>query len=430
MNLNKFADLSMTDCCEIRRNQEKLLRSHIENLMRTSQFYQHHLRDINLQNISIDSLTSLPLTSKTDFEEYNQQFIACDPESIVDIVHSSGTSGSPTYVAYSENDLQRLEYNEVQALKHCGIRKSDTVLLTCTVDRCFIAGLAYFLGCRGIGAASIRNGANTLESHLRIIHDLKPTAIIGVPSFLLKLAKFAEANGLKPQTAGIDKLVCIGEPLRDYSHDSGKISTTSLGLKIEEMWGAKAFSTYASTETVTTFCECEAQQGGHLIPELGIVEIIDEKDRILPPGEIGEIVMTPFHTKGMPLLRYRTGDMACIIDEPCICGRKSVRITPIIGRKYQMIKYCGTKFYPPAVYAVLDSLESVKLYQLQVRKDKLSDHVTLLLSMLDNADLSCVKNALQTALRVNIDIEIQNSKQLAEKVFPDGSRKPVKYVEM
>ena len=417
-----YKDLASKDIYNIRKTQENILQEHLQYVLRNSQFYQNHFSGIDIGNITIDSLASLPMTDKTDFEKHNRKFLACKCDQIVDIVHTSGTSGHPTYVGYTENDLKRLEHNEVEALRTCGITRSDIVLLTCTMDRCFIAGLAYFLGCRGIGASSIRNGANTLESHLRLIKDQHPTVIIGVPSFLLKLAKFAKTNGLEPQSTGINRLVCIGEPLRN-----AQMQMTSLGERIEEMWGAKAFSTYASTETVTSFCECEAQQGGHLIPELGIVEIIDEKGDILPDGEVGEIVITPFHTEGMPLVRYRTGDIAFIINTPCFCGRKSLRISPILGRKYQMIKCRGTKFYPPAINAVMDSFESVKLYQIVVKKEDLSDQVKVLVSLSDDSELKKIKDSLRNALRVGIDVELCDCDMLHQMIFPKNNRKPLKY---
>jgi phenylacetate-CoA ligase len=403
--------------------QEEILKEHLRYVMQNSSFYKKHFKGIDIETIDSSSLSSLPLTNKTDFEKCNGDFLACSQDNIVDIVHSSGTSGHPTYVKYTENDLKRLEYNEVQALTTCGISKTDTVLLTCTMDRCFIAGLAYLLGCRGIGAAAIRNGANTLESHLRIIKDIKPNVIIGVPSFLQKLAKFAKENGIQSQTANIEKLVCIGEPLRD-----AQMQMTPLGKKIESLWNAKAYSTYASTETVTSFCECEHQKGGHLIPELGIVEIIDDDGRVLPIGETGEVIMTPFHTEGMPLVRYRTGDMAFIIDSPCECGRNSLRLSPILGRKYQMIKCKGTKFYPTAINAVMDGMECVKLYQVIVEKDNLSDKVIVLTSLTDMKKLQSVKDALRTALRVGIDVETEDFDTLFQKVFPANNRKPVKYM--
>lgn len=424
MNLSFKSDLARKNICEIRQTQLQLLKEHLKYVLANSLFYQNKLSNLDIGSIDLDSLASLPLTDKTDLEEFNSDFVACPEENIVDIVHSSGTSGHPTYVKYTENDLKRLEYNEVQALSTCGIRKIDTVLLTCTMDRCFIAGLAYYLGCRGIGAAVMRNGSNAMDSHLRIIKDTMPNAIIGVPSFLQKLAKFATANGLDARAAGIEKLVCIGEPLRD-----AKMQMTPLGNNIESLWNAKAYSTYASTETVTSFCECEQQQGGHLTPEIGLVEIVGEDGTVLPAGEVGEVVITPFHTEGMPLVRYRTGDIAFILDEPCACGRNSLRLSPILGRKYQMIKYKGTKFYPPAVNAVLDGMDCVRLYQVVVRKNNLSDNVTVVVALADNADPASVREGLKTALRVGVDVEIEDMISLSRKVFPADSRKPVKYVE-
>lgn len=414
MNSNNFNKCSRTE----------LLTQHLKYVMRNSQFYQRHFAGIDIEKISLESLAGLPLTSKADFEKYNHEFLACPQKQVVDMVHTSGTSGHPTYVAYTENDLRRLEYNEVTALGIGGITKEDSVLLTCTIDRCFIAGLAYFLGCRGIGATAIRNGANTLESHLRLIKDLQPTAIIGVPSFLQKLAKFANKQGLNAAQTKVSKLICIGEPLRN-----SQMQMTPLGKNIEDLWQAKAFSTYASTETITSFCECEAQHGGHLIPELGIVEIVDEEGNLLKPGQTGEVVMTPLQIEAMPLVRYRTGDIGFILDEHCSCGRKSLRLSPIIGRKYQMIKCRGTKFYPPAVNAVLDGFDSVRIYQLVVRKNHLSDEVKVLLSLTDDGELSPIKDALRSSLRMVIDVELQDFDQLLPKVFPDGTRKPVKYIE-
>ena len=394
-------------------------------LMRNSQFYKKLLKDIDTETITIDNIHELPTTSKQDIEEYNSEFMTCSEDDIAEIVRSSGTSGKPTKIVYTQKDLERLKYNEHQALTCCGIRKSDRVLLTCTMDRCFIAGLAYFLGAQSIGAATIRNGANSLESHLDLIRDLKPTVIIGVPSFLLKLAKFAEKES-DPSKLGIDKLVCIGEPLRLWKNE--KLRTTQLCSQIEAAWGAKAFSTYASTEMVTSFCECREQNGGHLTPELGIVEILDNTGVPVSPGTPGEITVTPFHFDAMPILRYRTGDMAVLIDSPCKCGRNSVRISGISGRKYQMIKYKGTTFYPPAVNAVLDGLASVKEYQLRVESHELSDCVTLAVALTESAKLAEVKSSLNAALRVKIEVIEEEISELSKKVFPSGSRKPIRFI--
>ena len=425
MNYKTYNKLAFAESCEIRIVQNRMLHKHLHELMRTSQFYQKLLNNIDIEDITVDNLHKLPTTSKHDIEEYSRELITCSKDNIAEIVRSSGTSGKPTKIVYTHKDLKRLKYNEHQALTCCGIRKSDTVLLTCTIDRCFIAGLAYFLGAQSIGAATIRNGANSLQSHLDIIWDLKPNVIIGVPSFLLKLAKFA-AEAAEPSEMGIEKLVCIGEPLRLW--ENGKLRTTQLCTKIEALWGAKAFSTYASTEMVTSFCECSAQEGGHLIPELAIVEVLDEQGAPVQPGQAGEVTVTPFHFDAMPLLRYRTGDIAVLIDTPCKCGRNSVRISGISGRKYQMIKHKGTTFYPPAVNAVLDALPYVEEYQLRVESHELSDNVLLAVALKNSAKIAEIQSNLNAALRVKIDIIEEKLDELSKKVFPPGARKPVRFI--
>ncbi len=424
MNYKKYNNLSFAERCEIRNVQDSMLQEHLQLLLRNSQFYKKLLKDIDIETISLENLHKLPTTSKQDLENHNSDFLICPNNDISEIVRSSGTSGHPTKIVYTKKDLERLKYNEHQALSNCEIRKSDTVLLTCTMDRCFIAGLAYFLGSQSIGASTIRNGANSLTSHLDLIQHLNPNVIIGVPSFLLKLAKFAEKES-NPTLLGIEKLICIGEPLRLW--ENGTLRTTQLCNKIESAWGAKAFSTYASTEMVTAFCECRKQAGGHLIPELAIIEILDDDGTPVPPGTTGEITITPFHFEAMPILRYKTGDMATLIDTPCECGRNSVRISGISGRKYQMIKCKGTTFYPPAVNAVLDGMSCVKEYQLRVESNDLSDKVILAVALTESAKLAEVESALNAALRVKINIIEEDHRELSKKVFPVGARKPIRF---
>ncbi|MBI1811653.1 MAG: AMP-binding protein [Nitrospirae bacterium] len=308
--------------------QEKLLREHLDYLINNSPYYRRTLKGMDIQNISLKNLHELPYTDKSEFGKYCDDFLAAPLSKIVDIVFSSGTTGKPSQIMYTENDLKRLAYNEEISFAGCGITADDIVLLTCTIDKCFVAGLAYFLGIRSLGAAAVRNGLNTTASHLEIIQRARPTVIVGVPSFILKLGKYIESKNIDPRDIGVKRLVCIGEPLRDKD-----MSLLRMGSHIEEMWGAKVFSTYASSETITTFCECRMQAGGHLHPDLAIVEIVDEKGRVLQAGETGEVVVTPFSIDGMPLLRFKTGDVSFIIDEPCGCGRFSHRLGPKLGRK-------------------------------------------------------------------------------------------------
>jgi phenylacetate-CoA ligase len=347
----------------MRRVQAEELARHLARCARHSPYYRRLFKEAGVKpgRIGLETLGEVPVTTKDDFARHNADFLAVPPEAVVDIVLSSGTTGRPVQVMYTERDLQRLAYNEEISFASCGLGASDIVLLTCTIDRCFVAGLAYFLGVRAVGAAAVRNGHGTLASHLEIIKSIRPTALVGVPSFLRKLALFMEGQGVAAATTSVRKLVCIGEPVRGPG-----LAELKLGRDLRTLWNADVHSTYASSECITSFCECTAQQGGHLHPDLAILELLDDKGRPVPPGTPGEVVLTPLGIEGMPLVRFKTGDVSVLIPEPCRCGRQSPRLGPILGRKQQMMKVRGTTLYPQAVFAALDEIpqvgESVRVF--------------------------------------------------------------------
>ena len=336
---------------QIAATQQQLLQEHLAHCQRNSPYYRRMLAGVATGKITLESLAFLPFTDKDVFSEHNADFLAVPPEEIVDIVLSSGTTGAPSTVMYTERDLQRLAYNEALSFAACGVTRKDTALLTCTLDRCFVAGLAYQMGLRQLGAAVIRNGASTLASHCDLIHSHKPTVLVGVPSFLRKLGLFLKENYLDPADSSVRRLICIGEPLRDAD-----LTPLKLGRDLESLWQAEAFSTYASSETVSTFCECTARCGGHLHPELAIVEIVDAAGNRRPAGQHGEVILTPLQCEGMPLVRFRTGDVSFLIEEPCACGRITPRLGPVLGRLSQMIKTKGTTVYPLSILAALNSI--------------------------------------------------------------------------
>lgn len=413
---------------EIRKLQEEGLKSHLEYVASHSPFYRDmfHKHVIDAASITLDSLAGIPFTDKTMLEEQNDSFLAVPMSKVVDIVLSSGTTGRPTKVMYTENDLKRLAYNEEISFAACGLTSADVVLLTCTIDRCFIAGLAYFSGVRSLGAAAIRNGLNSVESHMEIIRRLKPTALVGVPTFLLKLGRYLQQEGLDPAATGIDKLVCIGEPVRDSS-----LRFLKVGEQLELLWGAKVYSTYASSETITSFCECVAQQGGHLHPDLAVVEIVNERGEVTPAGEIGEVVVTPLGIEGMPLVRFKTGDVSFLTEQPCSCGRNSVRLGPILGRKNQMIKLKGTTLYPNAINAVLDTLPGIREYYVSATTDyDLSDIVKVFVAVEDEScSANMIMDKLQSFLRVRPEVIIAGEEQIKSKVFAGNSRKLIRFVD-
>lgn len=412
----------------IKEVQERLLKEHLLYIASNSPYYRRVLGELktDISKVNLKNLSTLPFTDKSVFERYNDDMLAVPMSRIVDIVLSSGTTGQPTKMMYTENDLKRLAYNEEVSLAGCGLTQDDVVLLTCTMDRCFIAGLAYFLGIRSLGAAAIRNGVSSFASHLEIIQRMQPTAIVGVPTFLRKLGLFLTSKGLEPRKCNTSKLVCIGEPIRDRN-----LLPSKVGEHLEEIWGAKIYSTYASTETITTFCECEAQSGGHLHPELAIVEIVNEQGEALPPGEHGEVVVTPFAIEGMPLLRFKTGDISFLTNEPCGCGRFSPRLGPILGRKKQMIKYRGTAFYPQAIYSVLDRIPGITEYYVAVTSDfDCSDVVKVYVSVANGScSAGMIMDELQACLRAKPEVIVLSEEAVREQVYGQNSRKLIRFVD-
>jgi phenylacetate-CoA ligase len=427
-NFHIYKDLEFSSVRKINSTQNMLFKKHLEYCLNNSPYYRKFFKKIKINKAKFDltHLSELPFTDKTDIENYNEELLAVKPEAVVDIVLSSGTTGKPTKIAYTESDLKRLAYNEEQSFLGCGLDSKDKVLLTCTMDRCFVAGLAYFLGVRALGGTTIRNGLNSLESHLEVIKRMVPTAIIGVPSFIRKLGQYLDAQGYPARKSGVSKIICIGEPLRDRN-----LGFLKVGEDLERIWKAKVYSTYSSSEIVSTFCECHVQKGGHLHPDLAIAEIIDERGNVLPYGETGELVVTPLGIEGMPLIRFKTGDISLLIDKKCACGRSSLRLGPILGRKKQMMKVSGTTLYPQAIYSCLDEIGGISEYYISVTSDDaLSDNIEVYAAVRDaGCSEEVIQEKLQARLRVRPKVFITEEDLVREQVYSPKSRKPVRFID-
>ncbi|HCE45110.1 MAG TPA: CoF synthetase [Lentisphaeria bacterium] len=407
----------------IRQLQTRLLRRHLKLCREHSPYYHNLLGDFDFSGFKIGDLARIPTTDKAILSEKNDLFTAVPEDEIRDISFSSGTTGAACRINYTENDLDRLAYNDAVGFASAGIGRGDRVLLTCTIDRCFIAGLAYYMGVRKLGATAIRNGINSLESHADIITQLKPSSIVGVPSFLRHLGIFLKEN--KIDSTCVRRLICIGEPLRDEN-----METSSLGKQLLQAWSAQIFSTYASSEIVTSFTECSAQCGGHLPPDLAILEIVDESGNPLPSGAIGEVTVTPLQVTGMPLIRFRTGDIGFMIDKPCRCGRSSPRIGPIIGRKAHMLKIKGTTIFPTAFFTVLDSSPEIAEYYLEASGDGLSDRVEIFVALKKQGiRLDHVAKRIQARSRLSVPMRELPMEDVRKKVF-STSRKPVRFFDL
>jgi phenylacetate-CoA ligase len=410
----------------IREKQAVLLRQHLHYLQGRSPFYRRRFAELGLVVPQVRGIGDLPLTDKKDLEEHNKDFLCLPEEEMVDLCLTSGTTGAPVPLLQSRLDLERVAVNEEISFRRMGLAKTDRVLVAVALERCFMAGLAYFNGLVRLGATALRGGSGSLPHLADLVRLQRPTAIVGVPTALLALGERLRAQGVDPAASGVKRLVCIGEPVR-----GADLGLSPLGRRLAEMWGAMVFGTYASTEMATAFSDCEAGRGGHLHPELAIVEILDDAGKSLPPGEAGEVVATPLGVTGMPLLRFRTGDIAVLHSAACPCGRLSPRLGPVLGRKAQMLKVRGTTIYPPAVFSALQELDAVCAYYLEAFDDfALSDRLRVTVALRD-ASLGSDAIAAQLAarLRVKPEVRIATVEAVTAHTLREGQRKPVLFFD-
>jgi phenylacetate-CoA ligase len=415
---------------KIRLQQEQKLQQLLVYINERSPFYRE-LFDNNGIDIStvktLEDLVFLPVTHKEDLQKRNDDFLCVPKNQVIEYASTSGTLGSPVTIALTDNDLSRLTINEYNSFVCADGTSDDIYQLMLTLDRQFMAGIAYYSGLRKLGAGIIRLGPGVPALQLETIQRLQPTAIVAVPSFILKLIQFAKDNKIDLNTTSVKKAICIGENIRNSDY-----SLNILGKKITESWNIQLYSTYASTEMQTAFTECGEGRGGHLQPELLIAELLDEDNKPVPPNTAGELAITTLGVEGMPLLRYKTGDI-CMYDETaCSCGRTGMRLSPIIGRKKQMIKFKGTTLYPPAMFDLLNEMEEVLDYVVEVYSNDIGmDEVLLHLLPMDDTK-ACdnrIRAYLQARLRVSPHVNYIGVEQLQKMQFPESVRKAVKFID-
>ena len=307
------------------------------------------------------------------------------------------------------------------------IQARDRVQLMLTLDRQFMAGIAYYQGVLESGASVIRSGPGLPSLQLDLCARLKSTVLVAVPSFLLQVNEYAKQHSIDLNALAVQKILCIGETIRDAS-----MEYNTLASLIREQWDVQLYATYASTEMQTAFTECAYGKGGHQHPSLIITEIVDEDGNALPAGEFGEVCITTLGVEAMPLLRYRTGDISCYYDTPCACGRKSIRLGPVVGRKKQMIKLKGTTFYPPALSDILHSCSFIDEFQVIVKTNEQGLDDVLLCIATNIAPGDCeqlLKPLLQARLRVIPEICFEAFDVLQQKLIPPGGRKAMRFID-
>ncbi len=415
---------------EIRRMQEIKLQELLQYLSAHSPYYQKIFREkqIDLSRVrELRDLSVFPVTGKEDLQQYNDMFLCVPRTQVIEYMSTSGTLGAPVTIALTEKDLQRLAYNENGSFECAGGLPEDVYQLMLTLDRQFMAGIAYYSGIRKLGAGIIRLGPGVPSLQWETIFRLKPTAIVAVPSFILKLIQYAADHQIDINSSSVKKAVCIGENIRQTD-----FSFNVLGKKITGAWNIQLYSTYASTEMQTAFTECSAGKGGHQQPELVIVELLNEQNQPVADGETGEVSITTLGVEGMPLLRYKTGDICIAHRELCSCGRHSLRLSPVIGRKKQMIKFKGTTLFAPALYDLLNGMDDVVEFVAEVHSNEIgTDELLLHLLPVQQSEETDhrIRAYLQAKLRVTPYIRYVTLEEIQKIQFPVAGRKALRFID-
>ena len=426
-----LSDLEFKPRDEILTAQNSLLRKHLQYLAQNSSFYEKlfEKESIDIEAIlSIDDLAGLPCTTKEDLIREDGGFVACPDDDVADVCMTSATTGDkPSILLQSFSDLSRLAYNEEKAFLMMGITSADTVAVCAATDRCFMAGLAYYLGGLNVGARMVRAGAGSSAQHWHTIKATGATVIVGVPSFIRRIGRYAINSGEALAKSKVRKLVAIGESIRDE-----ELNLLPSAKLTEELWGAPIYSTYASTEIATAFCECPERIGGHQHPELVVVEVLDDEGKPVADGDIGEVVVTPLGVTGMPLLRFRTGDTSFLIDSPCPCGRTTPRLGPIVGRKNQMLKYKGTTVFPSSLIVAVETLESVGGAYVEARQaPDGTDDICLYVTLNDGREsIEKITEHLRACVRVVPEVRLICEEEYRGKVHNPEKRKRVTFFDL
>ncbi len=311
-------------------------------------------------------LSRLPFTTKQDMRDaYPTGLLACDKRELVRFHASSGTTGKPTVVAYTRNDIATWTECMANCLETAGVTPDDTFQVILGYGL-FTGALGFHYGAEALGAAVVPTGGGFTERQLLLMEDLGTTVLTSTPSYALHLAEIIRERSLRDRF-----------PLRTVIL-GGEAWSEAMRERIEKELDVIAIDSYGLSEIIGpgVAMECPCRCGLHMDSRHFLAEIIDpETGEVLPDGEEGELVITTITKEAMPLIRYRTRDLTRIIPEPCACGRTGIRLARVKGRSDDMLIIRGVNVFPSQVEAVLDQIPGLSLnYQLEItEKDYLKE---------------------------------------------------------
>lgn len=428
ININYTSDKNIINV------QTERLKTTVNFLYAHSPYYKNMFAEkgISIGSIkTLDDLQRIPIITKTDLLKSNKEFFCCDPANASDIVTTSGSTGlQPIIHPLTQSDLQRLAYNEQASFTIPDITANDTVMLTTALDGSFVAGLAYYLGIKRLGASIVRAGSKNINIQAETLKRFSITTVIGVPSNFIKLHHYCIGERIDTKRSTIKKMILIGETIRNED-----FSLNQLGRRLSECYPeATLYSTYANTETCTSFCECSAGNGGHLHPDLAYIEIVDGNNQRVSDKTAGRLIITTFGCQGMPLLRYDTGDITFIVNEKCRCGRITQRIGPILGRQQNILKIGGVTFSQAQLENIILSMSSVEDYcvVIQDNNDAIQSVVVYFSSSEEAPRQTALtlKQNIWDAVRISVETKNCTLDELKKIQTGTGARKPLRFINL
>ncbi|HOV84481.1 MAG TPA: phenylacetate--CoA ligase [Paludibacteraceae bacterium] len=353
---------------EMRELQSERLRNLVNRVYRNVPFYRKKMEEMNITPSdihSIDDISKLPFTYKSDLRDnYPFGLFAVPMKDIVRVHASSGTTGKPTTVGYTKNDIQNWCESLARCLTMAGVTKEDVVQVSYGYGL-FTGGLGLHYGAETIGATVIPASGGNTKRQLQLMSDYGVTVLACTPSYALHLVDAMPEFGYSRADMKLRLGVFGAEPW-----------TENMRLELERKWGIQAFDIYGLSEIMGPGIahDCSFHQGLHVNEDHFFPEIVDpESKQPLPDGCEGELVFTTLTKEGIPLLRYNTRDLSILNHEKCECGRTLVRMKKITGRSDDMLIIRGVNLFPSQIEQVLlEMCETSAHYLLYVdRKDNL-----------------------------------------------------------
>ncbi len=347
---------------------------------------------------TLDDLQRLPFTTKADLrEEYPLRMLAVDRADVARYHGSSGTTGKPTMVAYTQNDLKIWANLCARFLTGGGLLPEHSVQIAFGYGL-FTGGFGLHYGVERVGASVIPAAAGNTPKQIMLMMDMQVDALVCTPSYALNISEFIIQNDIPRNALNLK-----------YAHFGGEPWTEDMRTRIEDEMGILCFNNYGLSEVIGPGVsgECAVRDGMHISEDAFIVECINpETLDPVAPGEEGELVFTSLCKEAMPIIRYRTRDIASLNPEPCACGRTTVRMSRVTGRSDDMMIIKGVNVYPSQIEQALLRVEgTAPHYQIEIDRPNRTDVATVKVEMTEASFSSSMKELQE--LKDNIDRAIQ-----------------------